>query len=97
MTVWLGTAITTPILAATVIAMGIGSSQSFEQQYAETLCRMESVRTHALEQIASDEPLTADFGGAACDGAMPPTVEVTVEIETPTSTEEPTATPTPTP
>lgn len=97
MTVRLGIAVTAPILAASIIAMGIGASQTFERQYAETLCRLEAVRAHALEQLENDEALTADFDDAACDEASLPAGQLAVEVEMPTPTQEPGATATPVP
>ena len=90
---WIGFLIVAPVFAASVVAMGIGAVQTFEGNYMETLCRMESVRVNALQQIEDDEPLTADFGGEECDAPEIPTVDVTIIIETPTAT--PTAEPTP--
>ncbi len=79
-----------PILVAVILfassaaAAMTAASQMFESNYMETLCRMESVQTHALENLERDEPLVADFGGAEC---VPPTW-------TPGPTPSPTVTPT---
>ena len=90
---WIGIAVIAPVFAASVIAMGMGAMQSFEGTYMGTLCRIESVRVNALEQIENEEPLTADFGGVECNPENLPTLEVTVEI-TPGPTPEPEPTPT---
>ena len=91
MTTWIGIIVVAPIFTASVIAMGIGATQSFGHSYAETLCRMESVRTHAIEQLQKDQPLTANFGGTACDNATLP--EVTVVLIDPTPEPTPDAPP----
>ena len=88
---WIGFLIVAPVFAASVVAMGMGAAQTFEGNYMETLCRMESVRVNVLQQIEDDEPLTADFGGEECDAPEIPTVDVVIIIETPTA--EPAAPP----
>lgn len=93
---WIGFAVAAPIFAASVIAMGMGAMESFEGTYMGTLCRIESVRVNALEQLENDEPLTADFGGDECLPENLPTLEVAVEIVTPEPTLDPTLEPTPT-
>ena len=85
---WIGFLIVAPVFAASVVAMGMGAAQTFEGNYMETLCRMESVRVNVLQQIEDDEPLTADFGGEECDAPEIPTVDVTIIIVTPTAEAE---------
>lgn len=75
------------LLASSTIAAMTAAAQMFESNYLETLCRIENVRTHALENLERDEPLVADFGGDEC---VQPTW-------TPVPTPLPTATPTPEP
>ncbi len=73
------------LLASSTIAAMTAAAQMFESNYLETLCRIENVRTHALENLERDEPLVADFGGDEC---VQPTW-------TPVPTPLPTASPTP--
>lgn len=80
--------ITAPILAGSIIAVGVGVAQSFEERCMETLCRMEHVRVTAMEQLERDEPLEADFGGDECLGLAASAVDVTVEEWTPTPAPE---------
>lgn len=75
------------LLASSTIAAMTAAAQMFESNYLETLCRIENVRTHALENLERDEPLVADFGGDEC---VQPTW-------TPVPTPLPTASPTPEP
>lgn len=53
--------------------------RSFQSSYSETLCRMESVRVHAIDDIQSDRPLVANFGGDECLTPMLPTANVSLE------------------
>lgn len=75
------------LLASSTIVAMTAAAQMFESNYLETLCRIENVRTHALENLERDEPLVADFGGDEC---VQPTW-------TPVPTPLPTASPTPEP
>lgn len=76
--------IAAPVLAASVFAAAWTATQSFEQNYMETLCRMESVRTHALENIENGEPLEANFGGDECIADALPGDDMSQQIPTPT-------------
>jgi hypothetical protein len=84
----------TPVLVGPLLASMLMSMQSFQQSYSEALCRMESVRVHAIEDIENDEPIEVDFGGDECLTPMLPTVEFVSEV---LAEETPEATPTPTP
>lgn len=79
-----------PLLAAVIGAM-VMASQMFGNNYAETLCRMESARTHALQNIERNEPLEVNFGGDECASQALPAGEGGQESPTPT----PAATPMP--
>ncbi len=54
------------LFAASAAAAMTSASQMFNSNYMETLCRMQNVQTHALENLERDEPLVADFGGDEC-------------------------------
>ena len=89
-------AVLTPVLIAPLLVSMVMALRSFQQSYSEALCRMESVRVHAIENIESDEPIEVNFGGDECLTPMLPTVEFMSEVlaeETPV----PTATATPPP
>ena len=76
-----------PLLAASIFAAMWTATESFDQNYMETLCRMESVRTHALGNIENDEPLEVNFGGDEC---LPDASSPTADSQaTPTPTTEP--------
>ena len=76
-----------PLLAASIFAAMWTATESFDQNYMETLCRMESVRTHALGNIENDEPLEVNFGGDEC---LPEAPSPTADSQaTPTPTTEP--------
>ena len=75
------------LFAASAAVAMTSASQMFQSNYMETLCRMQSVQTHALENLERDEPLVADFGGNEC---VQPTW-------TPVPTLAPTSVPTPGP
>ena len=79
------------LMASSAIVAMTAAAQMFESNYMETLCRMENVRTHVLENLERDEPLVADFGGAEC---VPPTW-TPVPTWTPSPTPSPTSSPTP--
>jgi hypothetical protein len=77
-----GSAVIAPFMIAMVTAV-----QSFQRDYNETLCRMESVRVHAIEDIQNDRPMVANFGGDECLTPVIPTVALSFEDlagETPT-------------
>ena len=75
----------TPLLMTPFIVTMVMATRSFQQSYSETLCRMESVRTHAIENIQNDEPIVANFGGDECLTPMLPTVAFSIEeLTTPT-------------
>ena len=77
-------AVITPLVIAPFMVSMVMAVRSFQQTYSETLCRMESVRTHAIENIMRDEPITPNFGGDACLTPMMPTVAFEIEYVTPT-------------
>ena len=79
------------LMASSAVVAMTAAAQMFESNYMETLCRMENVRTHVLENLERDEPLVADFGGAEC---VPPTW-TPVPTWTPSPTPSPTSSPTP--
>lgn len=81
-----------PVLAASIFAAVWTASQAFQSDYMETLCRMESVRTHAIENIENDEPIEVNFGGDECiPEALPPDG---MSQENPTPTSDPSLAPT---
>ena len=82
-------AIVTPVLVAPFIASMALAMRSFQSTYSESLCRMESVRTHAIESIMSDQPITPNFGGDECLTPMLPTISLSYDDAS-------SATPTPT-
>ncbi len=55
-----------PVLAASIFAAVWTASQAFQSDYVETLCRMESVRTHAIANIENGEPIEVNFGDDEC-------------------------------
>jgi hypothetical protein len=55
------------------------AGHSFQNTYSETLCRMESVRTHAIGDIENNKPIEANFGGDECLTPMIPTVAVSLD------------------
>ena len=67
-------ALFTPFLIAPFVMAMVVAGQSFQGSYSETLCRMESVRTHAIEDIENNRPIEANFGGDECLTPMIPTV-----------------------
>ncbi len=79
------------LLATSAVAAMTAAAQMFESNYMETLCRIENVRTHVLENLERDEPLVADFGGPEC---VQPTW-TPVPTWTPAPTPSPTSSPTP--
>ena len=83
------------LFAGTAAAAMTNASQMFHSNYMETLCRMQNVQTHALENLEQEEPLVADFGGAEC---VPPTwTPVPTLVPTTAPTTAPTSTPPPSP
>jgi hypothetical protein len=85
-------AVLTPVLIAPLMVSMVMAMRSFQQSYSEVLCRMESVRVHALENIESDEPIEANFGGDECLTPVLPTIEFSIE-ELPGETPAPTPLP----
>jgi hypothetical protein len=82
-----------PLVGSMVMAM-----QSFQATYSETLCRIESVRVNAIDDIERDRPIAADFGGDECLTPTLPTFEIpaielgleaTAEAPMPTATPDP--------
>jgi hypothetical protein len=73
-----------PVLAASIFAAVWTASQAFQSNYMETLCRMESVRTHAIENIENGEPIEANFGGDECIPEVLPPDGMSEENPTPT-------------
>jgi hypothetical protein len=69
----------TPFLIAPLVMAMVVASHSFQNTYSETLCRMESVRTHAIEDIQKNKPMEANFGGDECLTPMIPTVAVSLD------------------
>jgi len=67
-------AVVTPILVGPFVASMVMAMNSFQSTYSESLCRMESVRTHAIDNIMRDEPITPNFGGDACLTPTLPTI-----------------------
>ena len=80
----------TPLLVAPFVMAMVVAGQSFQTTYSETLCRMESVRTRAIEDIQSNKPIEANFGGDECLTPMIPTVAVRLDAAI-----DPTPTPVP--
>ena len=74
----------TPLLVAPFVLAMATASRSFQQNYSETLCRMESVRTHAIANIENNETIEANFGRDECLTPMLPTIDVTILEATPT-------------
>jgi hypothetical protein len=79
-------AVVAPVLVVPFVASMVMAMNQFQSTYSETLCRMESVRTHAIESIMRDEPLTPNFGGDECLTPMIPTIAFEYEEATPTPT-----------
>ena len=87
-------AVLTPVLIAPLMVSMVMAMRSFQQNYSEVLCRMESVRVRAIENIENDEPIEANFGGDECLTPMMPTLAFPLEE---LAEETPVPTPTPLP
>jgi hypothetical protein len=70
----------TPLLIAPFVMAMVVAGRSFQNTYSETLCRMESVRTHAIEDVENNKPIEANFGGDECLTPMIPTVAVPTDV-----------------
>ena len=68
--------IAAPLLAASIFGAMVMAARNFESGYMETLCRMESVRVHALDDIENDRPMAANFGGDECVWSPTPMAEL---------------------
>ena len=68
--------IAAPLLAASVFGSMMMAARNFESGYMESLCRMESVRVRALDDIANDRPMVANFGGEECVWQPTPMAEL---------------------
>jgi hypothetical protein len=82
-------AVLAPILLGPFVVSMVAAMQSFQSTYSESLCRMESVRTHAIESIMSDEPITPNFGGDECLTPMLPTLALYEDAATTPTPESP--------
>ena len=72
-------ALVAPLLMAPLIVTMLTAMHSFQTGYSETLCRMESVRTHAIADVENNRPLEANFGGDECLTPMIPTVQLPLD------------------
>jgi hypothetical protein len=72
-------ALIAPLLMAPLIVTMLMAMHSFQTGYSETLCRMESVRTHAIADVENNRPLQANFGGDECLTPMIPTVQLPLD------------------
>ena len=68
-----------PVLVVPLMASMVLATRSFQSQYSESLCRMQSVQTHAIEAIMRDEPITPNFGGNECLTPMIPRIDVSLD------------------
>jgi hypothetical protein len=85
-------ALIAPLLMAPLIVTMLMAMHSFQTGYSETLCRMESVRTHAIADVENNRPLQANFGGDECLTPMIPTVQLPLD-QLPGATPAPTVLP----
>lgn len=58
--------IAAPLLAVSIFGAMTMAAGNFESGYMEALCRMETVRVNALDDIENDRPIEVDFGGEEC-------------------------------
>lgn len=76
--------IVAPFVAASIAAT-IFVTQTFQRDYAEAVCRIESVRQHALDDLANNRAMEANFGGNECIVTLTPTL-LLQESQTPVPT-----------
>lgn len=55
--------------------------RSFQQTYSETLCRMESVRVQAMQDIQENVTMQPNFGGNECLTPMIPTFALSYDSD----------------